>query len=79
MKKKLLLRLGFSIAIVFPIVRHITESFWIGFMLFVIHCLGEYIFRKHMIRCFRKELKVVEIPMIEKYLNALWAWNKNKK
>lgn len=78
-EEKLLLRLGFSVAIVFPIVGYITESFWIGFMLFVIHCLGEFIFRKHMMRCFRKELKVVEIPMIEKYLNALWAWNKNKK
>ena len=30
-------------------------------------------------RSFRKELKSVEIPMIEKYFNALWAWNKNKK
>lgn len=78
-EEKLLLRLGFSFCLVSPIVIYITESFGIGFILFVIHCLGEYIFRKYMMRSFRKELKSVEIPMIEKYFNALWAWNKNKK
>lgn len=78
-EEKLITRLALSFTIVSPIVGYFTESFWIGFVLFVIHCLGEYMFRKHMMKCFRKELKVVEIPIIEKYLNALWIWNKNQK
>ena len=77
-EEKLLVRLGISLCIVFPIVGAISESFWIGFVFFVIHSLGEVAFRRYMMRCFRKELTNAELPMIENYLKPLWAWEKNK-
>ena len=77
-EEKLLVRLFCSLTI-FPIVGIINKPLWIGFVILVIYCLGEYILRKYMMRCYNKELEIAEIPMIEKYLIALWSWEKNKK
>ncbi len=78
-EKKLIVRIAVSLTVVLPVIGYLTETIWIGVVLFVVHCVVEYLFRKYMILCFRKDLKIVEQPIIEEYIAALKKWNKNKQ
>ncbi len=78
-EKNMIIRIATMLTIIHPIISYLSGQAWIGIVVFLIYCMGEYVCRKYMTSSCEKEVKVAEIPIIEKYLKDLRTWLNNKK
>lgn len=78
-EKNMIIRIAVMLTIIHPIISCLTGEAWIGVMAFVVYCIGEYVCRICMFSHCKKELKGMEIPIIEKYLGDLRIWINDKK
>ena len=78
-EKSMIIRIAVMLTIIHPIISCLTGEAWIGVMTFVVYCIGEYVCRISMVSHCKKELKGMEIPIIEKYLGDLRIWINDKK
>lgn len=78
-EKSMVIRIAIMLTIIHPITSYLTGKAWIGVMVFLVYCIGEYVCRISMTSHCKKELKCIEIPIIERYLRDLRMWIHNKK